>query len=48
MSKEKYEKLQQKKEQERFNNKTAKNKVENQNQGHNVKTEAIGNINQKR
>ncbi|ROR30415.1 hypothetical protein EDD66_10266 [Mobilisporobacter senegalensis] len=48
MNKEKKEKLQQKKEQDKFNNTTVKNKVENQNQGHNVRAEAIGNINQKR
>ncbi|BCJ93704.1 hypothetical protein acsn021_12730 [Anaerocolumna cellulosilytica] len=48
MDKSKHEKLQQKKENERFNNSTNKNKVENQNQTHNVVQEGIGPINQKR
>ncbi|MDF2472649.1 MAG: hypothetical protein K0R92_185 [Lachnospiraceae bacterium] len=48
MEKEKQEKLQQKKENEKFNNITNKVKVENQNQTHNVVNEGIGPINQKR
>jgi hypothetical protein len=48
MDKSKQEKLQQKKENERFNNVTNKSKVENQNQTHNVVQEGIGPINQKK
>lgn len=48
MEKEKQEKLQQKIENEKFNNITKKVKVENQNQRHNVVDEGIGPINQKR
>jgi hypothetical protein len=42
------EKLQQKKEHDKFNTITQKDKVENQNQTHNVVREGIGPINQKR
>lgn len=42
------ERLQQKKESEKFNSVTNKTKVENQNQTHNVKREGTGPINQKR
>jgi len=48
MDKSKQEKLQQKKENEKFNNVTNKSKVENQNQTHNVVQEGIGPINQKK
>lgn len=48
MDKSKNEKIQQKKDKERFNNVTAKSKIENQNQTHNVVEEGIGPINQKR
>ncbi len=48
MSKAKAEKMQQKKELEKFNSITNKVKVENQNQTHNVVEEGIGPINQKR
>lgn len=41
------EKLQQKKEQEKFNNVTHSMKPENQNQNHNVKKEGIGKQNNK-
>ena len=44
ISKEKEEKLQQKKDQEDFNSITNKKKVENQNQTHNVVREGIGTI----
>lgn len=48
MNRENHEKLVQKKENEKFNNITNKNKIENQNQTHNVVQEGIGPINQKR
>jgi len=48
MDKSKNEKLQQKKELEKFNNVTHKKEVENQNQTHNSVREGIGPINQKR
>lgn len=48
VSKAKAEKMQQKKEHEKFNSVTNKTKVENQNQTHNVVEEGIGPINQKR
>lgn len=48
MNKEKKEKQQQKREHDKFNNVTQKKEVENQNQGYNVRAEAIGNVNQKR
>ncbi|HEX3076344.1 MAG TPA: hypothetical protein VHQ24_05730 [Lachnospiraceae bacterium] len=41
-------KLQEKKDKEEFNSVTQKNKVENQNQTHNVRREGTGPINQKR
>ena len=44
----KEEKTEQKKEQEEFNSVTTKSKVENQNQTHNARKEAIGLKNQKR
>lgn len=40
--------LQEKKEHDKFNSVTQKNKVENQNQTHNVRKEGIAPINQKR
>jgi hypothetical protein len=43
-----YEKLQQKKEKEKFNSVSNKTKVENQNQSHNVKKEGTGPKNQMR
>lgn len=48
MDKVKLEQQQQKKENEMFNSVTQKKKVENQNQTHNVREEAIGPINQRR
>ena len=48
MNKKQQEKLQQKKEQEKFNSVTQKAKPENQNQENNVRQEGIGPINQKR
>ncbi|MDF2951370.1 MAG: hypothetical protein K0S18_953 [Anaerocolumna sp.] len=48
MEKEKQEKMQQKKEKEKFNNATNTVKVVNQNQDHNVVEEGIGPVNQKR
>lgn len=48
MNRENHEKLVQKKEKEKFNTITNKNKVENQNQSHNVVQEGIGPVNQKR
>ena len=41
MNKNKQEKLQQKKDQEKFNSVTQKSKPENQNQMHNVKSEGV-------
>ncbi|MFV0343160.1 MAG: hypothetical protein ACK5JH_09785 [Anaerocolumna sp.] len=48
MSNQDQEKQIQKKEKEKFNNVTSKNKVENQNQTHNVVKEAVGPINQRK
>lgn len=48
MNKQMREELQRKKENERFNSITQKNKVENQNQTHNARKEGIQPINQKR
>ena len=48
MDKQKLEKLQRKKSNEEFNSVTQKQKVENQNQTHNVRKEGIAPINQKR
>lgn len=41
MDKDKQEKLNRKKDEEKFNSITNKNKPENQNQGHNVRSEAV-------
>lgn len=41
MEKKQMEKLQQKKEQEKFNSVTQKSKPENQNQTHNIRSEAV-------
>lgn len=48
MDKKELEKLQRKKSNEEFNSITQKQKVENQNQTHNVREEGIAPINQKR
>ncbi len=48
MDKQELEKLQRKKSNEEFNSITQKQKVENQNQTHNVREEGIAPINQKR
>lgn len=48
MDKQKLEKIQRKKSNEEFNSITQKQKVENQNQTHNVREEGIAPINQKR
>ena len=41
MDKKEMEKMQQKKSQEKFNSVTQKSKVENQNQTHNIRSEAV-------
>ena len=48
MDKEHENKLQEKKDHNKFNSVTQKSKVENQNQTHNVRKEGIAPINQKR
>lgn len=48
MDKKEKEKFTEKREEEKFNSVTTKNKVENQNQTHNVVREGIGPINQRK